>query len=173
MNEVDLQREIDKAAELIVGCEYATALVGAGMSVESGIPPFRGPGGIWTKYGEPEMDGYRKMLQDPEGYWLERNSDEGPMAEFRSTFEQARPNRGTPGHGRDGGRWAICGASSPRTSTILHQTAGSKNVAEIHGNSTKLRCIGCNSRWSAAEYEITDYPAPSASTVGESSNTIP
>ena len=40
----------------------------------------------------------------------------------------------------------------------LHQVAGSKNVAEIHGNSTKLRCIGCNSRWSAAEYEITDYP---------------
>ena len=157
MNEVDLQREIDRAAELIVGCEYATALVGAGMSVESGIPPFRGPGGIWTKYGEPEMDGYRKMLQDPEGYWLERNSDEGPMAEFRSTFEQARPNAG---HLAMAEMEELGYLRCIITQNVdnLHQTAGSKNVAEIHGNSTKLRCIGCNSRWSAAEYEITDYP---------------
>ena len=72
MNEVELQAGIDRAAELIVGSEYTTALVGAGMSVESGIPPFRGPGGIWDEVREPPMDGYQKMLQDPEGYWLER-----------------------------------------------------------------------------------------------------
>lgn len=157
MNEVELQAGIDRAAELIVGSEYTTALVGAGMSVESGIPPFRGPGGIWTKYGEPPMDGYQKMLQDPEGYWLERNSDEGPMAEFRSTFEQARPN---PGHLAMAEMEEIGYLRCIITQNVdnLHQQAGSRNVAEIHGNSMKLRCVGCNSRWAAEEYGVTDYP---------------
>ena len=157
MNEVELQAGIDRAAELIVGSEYTTALVGAGMSVESGIPPFRGPGGIWTKYGEPAMDGYQKMMQNPEGYWLERNSEEGPMAEFRSTFEQARPN---PGHLAMAEMEEMGYLRCIITQNVdnLHQVAGSMNVAEIHGNSTKLRCVGCNSRWDAEEYEVTDYP---------------
>jgi len=60
----DLEREIERAAELVTGSQYPVALVGAGMSVESGIPPFRGPGGLWTKYGEPPMDGYRRFLED-------------------------------------------------------------------------------------------------------------
>jgi len=61
VDEVDLQ----KAAKTILGAQYVMALTGAGMSVESNIPPFRGPGGIWTKYGEPPMDGYQRFMRDP------------------------------------------------------------------------------------------------------------
>src|SRR5215468_10046970 len=61
---------IRQAAQLILAAEYVTALTGAGISVESGIPPFRGPGGLWTKYGEPPMDGYQRFLQDPKKAWL-------------------------------------------------------------------------------------------------------
>ena len=55
----DAQRASDEqileAAEMLLAARYPIALTGAGMSVESGIPPFRGPGGLWTKYGEPPM----------------------------------------------------------------------------------------------------------------------
>ena len=47
----DLEGAIEDAARVLVGARYAVALVGAGISVESGIPPFRGAGGLWTKHG--------------------------------------------------------------------------------------------------------------------------
>ena len=51
--------------DLIAGSHHVVALTGAGLSVESGIPPFRGPGGLWEKYGEPPLDGYQRFLRDP------------------------------------------------------------------------------------------------------------
>ena len=57
---------------LLVSSRYTIAMTGAGVSVESGIPPFRGPGGLWTKHGEPPMDVYQRFLADPKGYWEER-----------------------------------------------------------------------------------------------------
>jgi NAD-dependent deacetylase len=56
---------LDRAAECLARARYAIALTGAGLSVESGIPPFRGPGGLWTKHGEPPLDGYQRFLRDP------------------------------------------------------------------------------------------------------------
>ncbi|MFB0543574.1 MAG: Sir2 family NAD-dependent protein deacetylase [Candidatus Bathyarchaeia archaeon] len=46
--------KLGEAARAILGARCLVALTGAGVSVESGIPPFRGPGGIWTRFGEPE-----------------------------------------------------------------------------------------------------------------------
>jgi len=45
---------IDEIAKLIVEHKNVVALTGAGISVESGIPPFRGKGGIWEKYNPEE-----------------------------------------------------------------------------------------------------------------------
>ena len=42
--------EIEKAAEKIRKAKYGIAFTGAGISVESGIPPFRGENGLWNKY---------------------------------------------------------------------------------------------------------------------------
>ena len=44
---------LERAAECLARARYVIALTGAGLSVESGIPPFRGPGGLWTRHGEP------------------------------------------------------------------------------------------------------------------------
>ena len=65
---------IREAARLLLSAKYVMALTGAGISVESGIPPFRGPGGLWTKYGEPPMNGYEIFLRDPKKAWEERLS---------------------------------------------------------------------------------------------------
>ena len=77
---------IQQAAQLLLAAEYVTALTGAGISVESGIPPFRGPGGLWTKYGEPPMDGYQRFLQDPKQAWEERLAPTGASQEIPVTF---------------------------------------------------------------------------------------
>jgi len=90
-----LDATIRQAAQLLLAAEYVTALTGAGISVESGIPPFRGPGGLWTKYGEPPMDGYQRFLQDPKQAWEERLAPTGASQEIRETITRAEPN---PGH---------------------------------------------------------------------------
>ncbi|MFQ5934273.1 MAG: NAD-dependent deacetylase, partial [Dehalococcoidia bacterium] len=153
----ELEARVARAIELVVEARYPMALVGAGISVESGIPPFRGPGGLWTKYGEPEMDGYRRLLEDPRKWWLDRLKQEGPGAEFHETFQQAKPNAG---HVALAEMETMGYMKYIITQNVdnLHQEAGSQRVAEIHGNMTKLRCIGCNTRWHQDEFRIEDYP---------------
>ena len=67
-----LDAAISRAAEVVLRAGKVVALTGAGLSVESGIPPFRGPGGLWTLYGEPPLDGYQRFLRDPCAAWRER-----------------------------------------------------------------------------------------------------
>src|SRR5262249_8472503 len=86
---------LEAAAECLARARYAIALTGAGLSVESGIPPFRGPGGLWTKHGEPPMNGFQLFLADPRRAWEERLNPTGPMRELWSALAAARPN---PGH---------------------------------------------------------------------------
>src|SRR5947207_9668325 len=85
---------LERAARCLVRARYAVALTGAGLSVESGIPPFRGPGGLWTKHGEPPMNGYQRFLADPRAAWEDRLSPKGPMRELWETLQAARPNAG-------------------------------------------------------------------------------
>src|SRR5256712_6948985 len=89
-----LTDDIDRAAGILVGARHVVALVGAGLSVESGIPPFRGPGGMWTKYGEPDMRGYERFLEDPGKWWEERINRQSTYRELVDALGQAVPNEG-------------------------------------------------------------------------------
>src|SRR5512144_3264948 len=71
MEDID-RAALDVAGECVARARYVVALTGAGLSVESGIPPFRGPGGLWTKHGEPPMNGYQRFLADPRRAWEDR-----------------------------------------------------------------------------------------------------
>lgn len=57
----ELDAQIAEAARILRGARSAIALTGAGLSVASGIPTFRGVGGLWTRYGEPPLDGYQRF----------------------------------------------------------------------------------------------------------------
>ena len=92
----NLENALDLAATLIAESTYVVALTGAGLSVDSGIPTFRGEGGLWTRIGEPSMMGYQEFLADPAGYMRkQRDLESGPeRSHFRAAIESAVPNAG-------------------------------------------------------------------------------
>lgn len=147
---------IDTAARALVASRYAIALVGAGISVESGIPPFRGAGGLWTKHGEPPMDGYQRFLRDPAGHWRQMMARRASDDEFSVALANAAPNAG---HFALAELEAMGVLKHTITQNIdnLHIIAGSVAVTEIHGNRTKLRCVECGERWpwDAVDLSIT------------------
>jgi NAD-dependent deacetylase len=153
----DLPDEVERAAQALIEARYAIALVGAGISVESGIPPFRGKGGLWTKHGEPPMDGYARAMEDLRGYWetmlARRESDD----EFTHAIRQARPNAAHHALARLESMGVLRHTISQNIDN-LHFEAGSIAVTEIHGNRTKLRCIDCGTRWPFAEFVVDEIP---------------
>lgn len=148
---------IRRAARLLLSARYVMALTGAGISVESGIPPFRGPGGLWTKYGEPPMNGYQLFLKDPKKAWEERLSPKGPSKEIWGTLGLAEPNRGHQAL-VDLEHMGIVRCLITQNVDNLHRRAGSRHVVEIHGNYTLIRCLACNSRFPAAEVPLHRLP---------------
>ncbi|MCZ6714001.1 MAG: hypothetical protein O7B29_08670 [Deltaproteobacteria bacterium] len=158
--------EFENAAQILRDSKHVICLTGAGLSVESGIRPFRGPGGLWTEHGEPPMDGYQRFLRDPASAWRERMQPEGPMKAFSETLLRARPN---------GAHLALVELEQMEvlrcliTQNVdnLHRAAGQQNVLEIHGNATLLRCIDCLERRPRAAVQIDlDHLPPRCETCG-------
>lgn len=147
------------AAAAIANATYVIALTGAGMSVESGIPPFRGAGGLWTKHGEPPMDGYRRAMEDPAAHWrnmlARRESDD----EFSRALNAAKPNAGHLAIA-ELERMGVLKHTISQNIDNLHFDGGSVSVTEIHGNRTKVRCIDCGARFRWDEIEIDETRLP-------------
>src|SRR5438046_9923794 len=122
---------LDAAAACSSRARYVVALTGGGLSVESGIPPFRGPGGLWTKHGEPPMDGYQRFLRDPRAVWEERLNPSGPMRELWQALAEARPN---PGHLAlvELEALGVLKATVTQNVANLHGLDGSRRLLEAH-----------------------------------------
>jgi NAD-dependent deacetylase len=152
-----MDADLDAAARCLANARYVIALTGAGLSVESGIPPFRGPGGLWTKHGEPPMNGYQRFLADPKKAWEDRLNPSGPIRELFDALARAEPN---PGHTalaqlEDMG---IVQATITQNIDNLHRLAGSRRVLEIHGNATLIRCVQCVARFERDEIDYALLP---------------
>ncbi len=155
-----LAGEIERAASKLLAARSVVALTGAGLSVESGIPPFRGPGGLWTKYGEPPLDGYQRFLRDPKRAWQDRLSPREPWAQaLTETLGSAKPNAGHVALAEleTLGR---CDAVITQNIDDLHRQAGARELIEIHGNYKLVRCLGCVARFSEGEIEIDPEELP-------------
>jgi NAD-dependent deacetylase len=134
----ETQASTQRAARLVRSASYLTAFTGAGVSVESGIPAFRGEGGLWSRY-DPRMLELDYFLAHPEQSW--------PILQeiFYDHFGKAKPNRAHEVLAA----WEARGLLKVLiTQNIdnLHHIAGSRNVAELHGNSRQLLCLGCHQR---------------------------
>lgn len=148
---------IHEAAQRIAAARYCTALVGAGISKESGIPTFRGEGGLWTRQGEPPMNGYQLFLEDPHGWWLERLAQQRNPPDFARAINDALPN---PGHHAlaELERRGLLKHLITQNVDSLHLDAGSTAITEIHGNRRKLRCIACGRRGPTRDFSEEEVP---------------
>ncbi len=122
--------------ELVAGSERLLGFTGAGVSTESGIPDFRSPGGVWTRF-DPRNFEFARYVADPEVRAL--------SWQMRREFVAARA---TPNAAH---RFFAAAEESGRglgvvTQNIygLHQDAGSRTVVELHGTARRVMCIG---RW--------------------------
>lgn len=152
-----MQEQVERAAELISRATHAVALVGAGLSRESGIPTFRGEGGLWTRFGEPPMNQYQRFAEDPRAWWLTRLQERRTPTEFSAAIDAARPN---PGHYAlaDLERLGLLKHVITQNVDNLHQSAGATAITEIHGNRTMLRCIDCGERGPMREFGDDEVP---------------
>ena len=146
-----MQDLIDRAAHDIATARRAVALTGAGISTESGIPPFRGPGGLWEKIDPMEVAHIDAFRRDPEKVWnlLIRGMHE--------VLVKSRPNMAHRGLAalEDMGR-----LQTVITQNVdgLHQQAGSRDVIEFHGSFAWQRCTVCERRCRTAELDLAVIP---------------
>ena len=141
---------LEEAVQLLKKSSHTTAFTGAGISVESGIPPFRGENGLWSRYDPIVLDiGY--FYSHPAEAWKVIREI------FYDYFGKARPN---PAH------YALAEMEKRgQLSTIitqnidnLHQEAGSKNVYDYHGNSQRLVCPKCGATYHPDEIDLSKLP---------------
>ena len=137
-----METKINKAAEMIAAAGKIVIFTGAGISTESGIPDFRGPGGIWTKV-DPEDFTINKYLSSSET----RQKIWHFLVEGGLMFN-AEPN---PAHYAIVELEKMNKLSSVITQNVdnLHQRAGNNPeiVHELHGNMRWLICLDCRKRY--------------------------
>lgn len=151
------QNEIVQAAAILREASYAISLVGAGISAESGVPTFRGEGGLWKKYGEPDHNGYQRFLEDPETWWQQVIERRKSMPELTTALETAEPNAAHLALA-ELERLGYMGHVITQNIDDLHQRAGTLKISEIHGNRYKARCIACNDRRRSDEVDMDQMP---------------
>jgi NAD-dependent deacetylase len=120
-------------------------LTGAGVSAESGIPTFRGEGGLWTKFDPIKVASIEYFMADPSAYW-KVSKDRGRVALV------ARPN---PGHGALAALEVAGHLAAVVTQNTdgLHQESGSRNVIEVHGSGRTVQCLDCGNREPRSEVQ--------------------
>jgi len=134
---------IDQAADIIINSKLTLALTGAGISVESGIPDFRSPGGLWTIYDPGEYATIAAFNASPEKVW--------EMArEMTKLIDQAEPNNAHTGMA-ELEKIGFLHHVITQNVDNLHQDAGSKNVIEYHGNISTLTCLQCGKRFNRTD----------------------
>ena len=139
-----------KAAQLISDTKHGVAFTGAGISVESGIPPFRGENGLWNRYDPSFLEiGY--FLAEPEKSWILIKEI------FYDYFGAAKPNFAHIALARmeESG---LLQTIITQNIDNLHQQAGSRNVLEFHGCSRTLVCMDCATVYPSAEILLDELP---------------
>jgi len=145
-----MKTDLLRVVELIKNSKSMIAFTGAGISVESGIPPFRGPDGLWSKY-DPKCLDLDFFHAHPKESWTAIKSI------FYDFFGKAKFNEG---HRvlADLEREGLLKAIVTQNIDNLHQMAGSRQVFEFHGNSQRMICPRCKKICLPQEVNLDDLP---------------
>ncbi len=127
--------KVDLVRDRLARAQRVVVLTGAGISAESGVPTFRGEGGLWRQHRALDLATPQAFARDPRLVWEFYNWR-------REVLGPLEPN---PGHN------ALVKLEQrvPQFTLItqnidgLHARAGSRNILELHGNIWHVRCLGC------------------------------
>jgi NAD-dependent deacetylase len=126
---------VEQAREALLRARRIAVLTGAGISAESGVPTFRGAGGLWKRFRAEELATPAAFARDPTLVWEWYDWR-------RSLIAAAQPN--------DGHRALVELERSAEQFTLitqnvdgLHDRAGSRKPLKVHGDIWNVRCLSC------------------------------
>ena len=125
----------EKLAAILSQHRRLVALTGAGISVESGIPDFRSPGGLWERFDPMEYAHIRAFRNNPAKVWI-------LLKEMDAVITAARPNPAHYALAELEAKGLLLGIITQNVDN-LHQAAGSRRVVEYHGNARRFVCDTC------------------------------
>ena len=124
---------------MIAEARYVVGFTGAGISVESGVPQFRGNDGLWSRYDPMVLD-ISYFRANPEASWR------AILDIFEETFSGVEPNDGHYALAELEDREIVREIITQNIDN-LHHHAGSTTVWEYHGNSRELTCLSCGAKY--------------------------
>lgn len=151
MDEQKKLAEIDLLSKKIRQAKHVAVLTGAGISAESGVPTFRGDGGLWKQFRAIDLATPEAFSRDPRLVWEFYNWR-------RELISPLEPNSG---------HFALAEIErrAPRFTLItqnidgLHKKAGSKHILELHGNLWWVRCTACGDLAEDRRVPLPDMPS--------------
>lgn len=141
---------LKESAKLIKNARHLTAFTGAGISVESGIPPFRGPKGLWNTI-DPTFIEISYFEENYAASWKDIKKI------FYDFFGQAKPNAAHLALA-ELEKMGILKAIITQNIDNLHQDAGNTVVHEFHGTASTLLCLDCQERFTAQNFSFAQMP---------------
>jgi NAD-dependent deacetylase len=146
-----MEELIKQAAYDLAAAGNVAALTGAGISIESGIPPFRGKGGLWERFDPMEFAHIDAFIRDPAKVWKVL------VREMKEVVDRAKPNDGHKGLAKLEARDKL---KTIITQNIdgLHQAAGNTDVIEYHGTFAWQRCMDCDQKYETRKVDISEIP---------------
>jgi NAD-dependent deacetylase len=131
--------DLEQARQRLAAAQSVAVLTGAGISAESGIPTFRGAGGLWKNYRAEDLATPEAFARDPRLVWEWYNWRREVIAKAKPNaahqalvnLQIAKPNFTLITQNVDG----------------LHDLAGSGRMLKLHGDIWRLRCTTCGSNW--------------------------
>ena len=142
---------LQRAADVLRNAARVAVLTGAGISAESGLPTFRGAGGLWEGQRVEDVATPMAFRRDPALVWRFYNARRAalrtvqPHAGHRALVELEK---------RLGGGFPLI------TQNVdgLHRAAGSSNILELHGSLARVRCTGCSRSEDRGQEILDDLP---------------
>lgn len=141
----------ENAANLLADARKVVLFTGAGMSKDSGVDTFRGPGGIWERFSAADLATYDGFIRDPAKVWKWNEHRRQQVAGLTphqgylalAEMEDLLPEVVVITQNIDG----------------LHARSGASRVVELHGNIWKVRCDAENNKpWTDERTEFPEVP---------------